>query len=522
MYDLIIRNGTVIDGTGGPRRRADVAVKGDRIVRVGATDGADGHRTGAAGGLVVAPGFVDVHNHSDGWVLKMPHLTFKTSQGFTTEALMVDGISYAPVTPATAPHWLHYLRSLNGLQFRDYTGWRSVSDYMALLDRRNVQNTIAHVPYANVRTMACGWGRAAPDDVQVNQMRREVRRGMEEGAVGVSTGIDYPFECFATTDEMVEVCEAMAPWGGLYVTHMRYKKGTMRALQEAVEIGRRAGVPVHISHLKGTSPQQVDEILSYVDRVACKEVDFSFDVYPYLPGSTMLSYLLPYEVWEEGPLNAVVKLTDPVLRERFEALLADYALGLDQIHIAWVGGKENTRYQGMKLQDYVAQTGKGTADALCDLLIEENLSVLLVFDQGEDRLVDAFLKHPKYMMGTDGIYFEGGVVHPRVYGSAARLIGPLVRDRRLFSLEEAVRKLSGYPAERFGLKDRGVIREGAFADIAVFDAERVADRATFREPHQPSEGVRYVIVNGVVVIAEGRPVEGLGERLPGRALRFKA
>jgi len=521
LYDLIIRNGTVIDGTGGPRRQADVAVKGDRIVRVGATDGADAHRTVDAGGLVVAPGFVDVHNHSDGWVLKMPHLTFKTSQGFTTEALMVDGISYAPVTPATAPHWLHYLRSLNGLQFRDYTGWRSISDYMALLDRRNVQNTIAHIPYANVRTMACGWGRAAPDDVQVNQMRREVRRGMEEGAVGVSTGIDYPFECFATTDEMVEVCEAMAPWGGLYVTHMRYKKGTMRALKEAVEIGRRAGVPVHISHLKGTSPQQVEEILSYVDRVACREVDFSFDVYPYLPGSTMLSYLLPYEVWEDGPLNAVVKLTDPVLRERFEALLADYALGLDQIHIAWVGGKENTRYQGMKLRDYVAQTGKGTADALCDLLIEENLAVLLVFDQGEDRLVDAFLQHPRYMMGTDGIYFEGGVVHPRVYGSATRLIGPLARDRGLFSLEEAVRKLSGYPAERFGLKDRGVIREGAFADIAVFDAERVADRATFREPHQPSEGMRYVIVNGVVVIAEGRPVEGLGEKLPGRALRFK-
>lgn len=521
MYDLIIRNGTVIDGTGGPRRLADVAVKGDRIVRVGGSDGMGAHHTVDAAGLIVAPGFVDVHNHSDGWLLKVPHLLPKTSQGFTTEALMVDGISYAPVTPATAPHWLHYLRSLNGLQFQDYTGWRSISDYMALLDRRNVQNTIPHIPYANVRTLACGWGRVAPDDVQVNQMRREVRKGMEEGAVGVSTGIDYPFECFATTEEIVEVCEAMAPWGGLYVTHMRYKKGTMRALKEAVEIGRRAGAPVHISHLKGTSPGEVDEILSYVDRVACKEVDFSFDVYPYQPGSTMLSYLLPYEVWEDGPLNAVSRLTDPVIRERFAALLANYALSLDQIHIAWVGSKDNTRYQGMKLREYVAQTGKETASALCDLLIEENLAVLLVFDQGEDRLVEPFLAHPKYMMGTDGIYFEGGAIHPRMYGSASRLVGPLVRDRRLFSLEEAVRKLSGYPAERFGLKDRGVIREGAFADLVVFDAELVTDRATYREPHQLSEGMRCVVVNGVVVLAEGRPVEGPGEALPGRALRFK-
>ncbi|MSS70071.1 MAG: D-aminoacylase [Candidatus Latescibacteria bacterium] len=521
MYDLIIRNGTVIDGTGGPRRKGDVAVKGDRIVRTGGSGETGGHRVIDAAGLVVAPGFVDVHNHSDGWVLKIPHLLSKTSQGFTTEALMVDGISYAPVTPTTAPHWLYYLRSLNGLQFQDYTGWRSISDYMALLDRRNVQNTIPHIPYANVRTLACGWGRAVPDDVQVNQMRQEVRKGMEEGAVGVSTGIDYPFECFSTTDEIVEVCEAMAPWGGLYVTHMRYKKGTMGALKEAVEIGRRAGVPVHISHLKGTSAGEVDEILSYVDNVASKEVDFSFDVYPYLPGSTMLSYLLPYEVWEGGPLNAAARLTDPVVRERFGALLDSYALKLDQIHIAWVGSKDNTRYQGMKLQEYVAQTGKGTADALCDLLIEEGLAVLLVFHQGEDRLVDAFLQHPKYMMGTDGIYFEGGAVHPRMYGSASRLIGPLVRDRKLFSLEEAVRKLSGYPSERFGLKDRGVIREGAFADLVVFDAEGVRDRATYGEPHQLSEGMRYVIVNGVVVLEEGKAVEGLGEKLPGRALRFK-
>jgi N-acyl-D-amino-acid deacylase len=194
---------------------------------------------------------------------------------------------------------------------------------------------------------------------------------------------------------------------------------------------------------------------------------------------------------------------------------------MGRIHIAWVGSKDNTRHQGMKLDAYVAQTGKGAVDALCDLLIEENLAVLLVFDQGDDRLVDAFLAHPKYLMGTDGIYFEGGVVHPRVYGSATRLIGPLVRDRRLFSLEDAVRKLSGYPAERFGLKDRGVIREGAFADLVVFDAARVTDRATFEDPHQHSEGVLHVIVNGTAVVADGRPAEGLGEKLPGRALKFK-
>jgi N-acyl-D-amino-acid deacylase len=342
---------------------------------------------------------------------------------------------------------------------------------------------------------------------------------MEEGAVGLSTGIDYPFQCFAEADEIVELCEAMAPRGGVYATHMRYKKGTMRALREAVEIGRRAGVPVHISHLKGATPAETEEILTYVDRVACREVDFSFDVYPYMPGSTMLSYLLPYDVWEGGLLEACPRLTDPVVREQFGALLAGYPL--ERIRIAWTGSRTNARFHGMSLTDYVEQTGKPAADALCDLLIEEHLAVLLVFDHGEDRRVDPFLAHPKFTLGTDGIYFEDGRVHPRVSGSATRIIGPLVRDRRLFTLEEAVRKLSGFPAERFGLKDRGILREGAFADLVVFDPERVTDRATYEDPHRLSEGIRHVAVNGTVILSEGEPVESPGRDLPGRALRFK-
>ncbi len=521
MYDLIIKNGTVIDGTGAPRRRADVGVSGERIVLVGDSDSLDGKNTIDARGMVVAPGFVDVHNHSDGWLLKIPNLLCKTSQGFTTEVLMVDGISYAPVSPATAPHWFLYLLALDGLQLSDYTGWRSISEYLTLLDRHNVQNVIAHIPYANVRSLAYGWGGGPPDDVQLNVMRQEVRKGMEEGAVGVSTGIDYIAQCFASTDEIVEVCEAMAPWNGLYVTHMRYKKGLMKALEEAVEIGRRAGMPVHISHLKGRSLEEADEILSYVDRVACREVDFSFDVYPYLPGSTMLNYLMPYEVWTEGPLAAFKKLADPGVRSRVSEVLSDHHTPHDQIIIAWVGSKQNARIQGMSLKEFVDCSGKNRTDALCDLLIDERLGVLLVFHHGDDRIVDPMLVHPKFMMGSDGVFFEDGLVHPRVYGSAPRLLGPLVRDRKLLSLEDAVRRLSGYPAERFGLKDRGVIREGAFADLVVFDPDTVTDRATYKDPHQFPEGIPYVAVNGTVIVSEGKAVENLGEELPGRMLKFK-
>ncbi len=519
MFDVLIRNGVIVDGMQTPRYQADVAIRDDRIVEIGtiAAD-AEARQVIDAAGKIVAPGFIDVHNHSDGWLLKVPHLVSKTSQGFTTEVIMADGISYAPVTRATANEWIYYLRALNALQLSEYSGWETLADYMALLDGANVQNSIPHIPYANLRTLACGWGRATPDDFQMRQMIAEVEKGMDAGAVGLSTGMDYVTQQFATTDELVEVCRAMAPQQGLYVSHVRYKKGTLAAVQEAVEIGRRAGVPVHISHFKGTSPADIETLLTYVDKVAVNEVDFSFDVYPYLPGSTMLNYLLPYEVWEDGPLGVIAKLREPHIRERFAQALA--FTPLDETFIAWVASKENAQHQGKTLADYVASTGLAPVDALSTLLIQEGLAVLLVFRLGDDRLIDAFLQHPCYMMGSDGIYHPDSVVHPRQYGSASRLLGPCVRDWQLFSLEDAVYKLSGHPAQRFGLKERGLLRPGYFADIVLFDAEQVHDQATYLEPHRTSTGVEMVMVNGVPIITGGEAVSDLPTPLPGRSLQF--
>jgi N-acyl-D-amino-acid deacylase len=520
-FDLIIRGGTVIDGTRAPRLRADVGVRGERIEAVGDLSAAESREVIHAEGRIVAPGFVDLHNHSDGWLLKRPHLAAKTTQGFTTEVLMADGISYAPVRQSNAAEWIYYLRSLNALRIDEYRDWESIADYLALIDRNNVQNAATHIPYANVRVNACGWGRCVPDDYQMREIRAAIRQGMDEGAVGLSTGLDYISECFSTTDELVEACAEMADRRGLYVTHIRYKKGHLPALREAVEIGRRAGVPVHISHLKGRDAAQGEQILEYIDRVARHEVDFSFDVYPYQPGSTMLNFLLPNEVWEDGPLAVLPKLTDPAIRERFSKGLEIYDLDLDQIHIAWTHSKENACHQGKLLSEYVLETGLPAADALCNLLIEERLAVLLVFNQGDDRLVEPFLKHDLYLMGSDGIYFDDGVIHPRMYGSAPRVLGPCVRDRKLFTLEEAVYKLSGGPARRFGLRDRGEIRKGAFADLVIFDAATVTDRATYSDPHQTGVGIEQVVVNGVPIVVDGAPRTEFQGHLPGRVLRYE-
>jgi len=520
-FDLLVRGCTVIDGTGQPGKQADVGVRGDRIADVGVLAGATAAHTIDATGLVVAPGFIDVHNHSDGWLLKIPHFASKTLQGFTTEVLMSDGISYAPVTPELAPQWLYYLRSLNGLVQHDYQGWQSIGDYLELLDHRTVQNVVAQVPYANVRVLALGWRHRRPDDTQLRRMRYEVRRGMDEGATGVSTGLDYVSQFFAKSDELAEVIAASAERRGVYVTHVRYKRGTLAGVREAVEIGRRAKVAVHISHLKGTSQREADELLAYIDNTAVHEVDFSFDIYPYLPGSSMLNSLLPYEVWEDGPLAVLGKLADPTVRRHFATQLADSALSLEHIRIAWLGSVDNQTLLGMSLADYARRNDKAVAEAICDLLIEENLAVTCVWHLGDDALVEPFLTHPKFMLGSDGIYFPQALTHPRQFGSATRIIGPWVRERRLFTLEEAIRKMTSIPAARFGLTDRGTIESGAFADLVVFNAATVSDQATFAEPQKLSTGIEHVIVNGTPIVAAGTPIDRFAGPLPGRALRYR-
>jgi N-acyl-D-amino-acid deacylase len=287
------------------------------------------------------------------------------------------------------------------------------------------------------------------------------------------------------------------------------------ALREAFEIGRRANVRVHISHLKGQSLGEVEQVLELLDE-ARKDVDLTFDSYPYQPGSTMLSYLLPNEVWEDGPLAALGKLNDPVIRERFSDGLDAYRLELDHIRIAWVLSKENSHLQGMLLSDYIAESGLSQSDALLNLLIDERLSVLLVFDEGDDELIEPFIKHDLFMLGTDGIYQQGGQVHPRVFGSVGRLLGALVRDKELISLEQAIHRMTGFSADRFRLRQRGQIKQGWFADITAFDPQEIIDRSTYEDPQQLTVGVKHVLVNGVPVYGNDGPIQN--ERPPGRAI----
>jgi N-acyl-D-amino-acid deacylase len=522
VFDLVLRGGEVIDGTGRPRFRADVGITGDRITALGDLTAAEARETRDVTARIVAPGFIDVHNHTDGWLLKQPDLDVKIRQGFTTELLMSDGIGYAPIDPITGPQWAYYLKCLNALRLDECHGWRTMAEYQARLDRRCLQNHLVQIPYANVRTLAAGFGRCVIDDLQRKLIHAEIRDALDAGATGISTGLDYISQWSATTEELADACKLMAARQGVYVSHIRYKHGLMPAVREVVEIGRRAGVPVHISHLKGGNEREIDELLNYIDTTARKEVDFTFEVYPYQPGSTMLNFILPYEVWDDGPTAAAGKLLRPEVQERFRRALLNYKLPIDRIHIAWLPSAENKRWQGKMLSEYVAAADRPMEQALAELLIEERLAVLLVFNEGDDLLTSRMLQHDLGMVGSDGIYFPDGVVHPRVTGTAPRILGRAVRDWKLFSLETAVHKLAGFAAKRFKVVDRGELAAGKFADVVVFDPHTVIDRGTYAEPHQAPIGIDLVVVNGAIAWSPAGVPKFSAGSYPGRALKFGA
>jgi N-acyl-D-amino-acid deacylase len=520
VFDVLIRGGEVIDGTQAPRFRADVGIVGDRIAAVGDLREATAGTVIDASGRIVCPGFIDVHNHSDGWLLKQPVFAAKLLQGFTTELLASDGIGYAPVDAVTAPQWIYYLRSLNGLRMDEYRGWESLGEFHQRFDRRTASNTLMQVPYGNVRSILCGFGRAPVDDLQRKLIAAEIRRGLADGATGLSTGLDYLTQGYTTTEELVAACQLVAEAGGVYVTHVRYKSGLRNAVHEALEIGRQSGVAVHISHLKGLGPGDIEAVLGAID-AAAGEVDITFDSYPYQPGSTMLNSLLPLDVWDDGPLAVLGKLTDPAVRLRFRRTLDAHRLSVDKIHIAWVAGAENKIHQGKFLSEYAAAVGLPVEEALLRLLIEERLAVLLVFHEGDEANMRPFLAHPRSMVGSDGIYFPDGVIHPRVTSTAPRVLGRAVREWKLLSLEEVVYKLSGFAAQRFGATQRGTLAPETFADVVVFDPHSVNDQGTFAEPHRPPVGIDHVLVNGTVVVSQGQIAIADADPLPGRALRYR-
>jgi N-acyl-D-amino-acid deacylase len=514
MFDLLIRNGRVVDGTGLPWFRADVAISGDRITAVGRLDTAAAKRTLDVTGKIVCPGFVDAHVHGDLALLADPLHEPAVRQGVTTYVLGQDGVAFAPGSPDTQQYMRQYTAGFNGNFPTPGKEWHSVADYLSLFDRACAINICTLIPNGNVRMEVMGLDPRKPTADELKAMRRIVREAMEQGAVGLSSGLDYVPSLYADEDELSELCSEIAPFGGVYVTHMRgyNPQKAPAALAEVFNVGRRVGCGVHVSHFNCLAEQTAP----LLDAARASGVDVTFDLYCYLYGSTIVAMLtLPPAILEGGIDATLKRLEDPAVRKALEPAFASPRFPIETMRLASIPSDRYRHLEGMGLVAAAESAGRSLVDFVCDLLIATNLAagcVIRHFAQRQESDILAFMRHPLMMAGSDGIYV-GGHPHPRGTGCFARYLGHHVGAGD-WSLEEAVMKCAYHTARRFGLKDRGLIREGMAADVVVFDPATIADRSNFATGRELAVGVEHVVVNGEPVLLHGmrtaaRPGRGL-------------
>jgi N-acyl-D-amino-acid deacylase len=523
--DLLVTGGSVVDGSGAPAQAGTVAsVDGRLHLGDAAWRPAHAARTLDARGMVVAPGFIDLHSHSGLVILADPRHEPKVRQGVTTEVIGVDGNGYAPFPDRDdLAAFVDLNAGLDGRPEVDYD-WDTVASYIGRYDRGQAVNVAVVIGNSALRIGAIGWDDAAADDRSLANMRAMLREALEEGAFGVSSGLDYPPGSYASTDELAALTAEAAMAGGFYHTHVRYALGDrfLDPFREAIEIGRRAEGPVHLTHFyhRQTHPGGPEQLLALVDDARDAGMDVTFDTYPYEWASTRLLIQLPQWVQEGGPAMLKERLADRPVRDRLRTELgargAAYtgSAGWADLRLGAFTQPGNLRWESRTLAEVMQETGRDPVDAICDLLLSENLGVAQVTSGPWSETLPHFVRHPVGMVGTDST-FLGEKPSPRTYGSFPRILGQFVRDEQVLSLEEAIRKMTGAPATRLGLTDRGLLRDGFRADLVVFDPARVRSNATYDEPRRFPDGIEYVAVNGELVVDGGAHTGAL----PGRALR---
>ncbi|MEU8948287.1 D-aminoacylase [Streptomyces sp. NPDC048489] len=540
MMDLVIRDAEVVDGTAGPSYRADVGIEGGRITTVLKEGAAAGclrpvaRRVLDAEGLVLAPGFIDMHAHSDLALLRDPEHTAKAAQGVTLEVIGQDGLSYAPVDDRTLAEVRRAITGWNGYGEDIDFGWRSVGEYLDRLDHgfggEGIAVNAAYlIPQGTVRMLAVGWEDRPATDRELDRMRRLVADGLREGAVGMSSGLTYTPGMYAPDAELTELCRVVAAHGGYYCPHHRsYGAGALEAYEEMVALTRAAGCPLHLAHATmnfGVNEGRAPELLALLDRALAEGADISLDTYPYTPGCTTLVAMLPSWAGEGGPEAVLARLADGATAERIrhhmEVVGADGCHGVpiewDTIEISGVTDPVLAEYVGSTVRQSADRLGEEPWTTARRLLLDDRLGATILQHVGHEENVRAIMRHRVHTGGSDGI-LRGDKPHPRAYGTFPQYLGRYVRELGVLSLEECVAHLTGRPAARLRLPDRGLVREGYRADLVLFDPATVAAGSTFEAPRTLPTGIPHVLVDGRFVIEDGRRTGVLA----GRAVRRTA
>lgn len=519
MLDLLIKNGLIIDGSGSPGFYGAITVSGDTLsLHRGDVSQMEKNTRKVldATGRVVSPGFIDVHAHSALMILSDPNHYAKVHQGVTTELYGIDGNSYAPFRNQRDLDWFITMNSgLEGAP--DITAdWLTVAEYMNNYDRKVAVNVVYIVGNSPIRISAMGWHDRKPTGKEMKDQKALIREAMEEGAVGISTGLDYPPGSYADTDELVELSKEVTKLGGFYHTHVRYDLGDQHLdpFKEAIEIGKRSDVPIHITHLMGNWHFKSSQAhLDLVERSRDEGMDVTFDCFPYPYGGTRLIYYLPHWTQDGGPVKLVERIKSTEVRQQIRKEI-EHRFEWDRIWLTYFKHSHNKKYEGRSIADICEMRKQGVTDTICDLLVEENLRISWHVDNLDPESLPDFVAHPLQMVGSDALLL-GDFPLPMMYGTFPIILARYVKRERKMSLPEAIRKMTSYPAQRLGIPDRGLLRDGMKADIVVFDADNIEALSTRYKPHQPSTGIDYVINNGQIVVDHGTHTNAL----PGRALR---
>lgn len=532
--DLVLRDARVADGTGGASYRADVGVTEGRISRIlreGEGPRLSGARVVEAAGLVLAPGFVDMHAHSDLALLRDPDHSAKAAQGVTLEVIGQDGLSYAPVDDPALAEVRRAIAGWNGGGPGDPSvdfDWRTVGEYLDRLDHgfdgQGIAVNAAYlVPQGTVRMLAVGWDDRPASGAELDRMRQLVAEGMEQGAVGMSSGLTYTPGMYADDAELTELCRVVARYGGYYCPHHRsYGAGALQAYEEMVTLSRTAGCALHLAHATmnfAENEGRAAELLALLDRALEAGADISLDTYPYTPGATTLVAMLPSWASEGGPDATLARLQDRAEAERIRYALevtgSDGCHGVpiewDTIEISGVSAPGLGALVGRTVAESAARAGEEPWTTARRLLVEDGLGSTILQHVGHEENVRRIMRHRVHTGGSDGI-LQGAKPHPRAYGTFPRYLGHYVRELGVLTLEECVARLTGRPAARLRLPDRGLVREGYRADLVLFDPETVAAGATFAAPRTLPTGIPYVLIDGRFVIDGARRTDVLAGR----------
>jgi N-acyl-D-amino-acid deacylase len=514
--DLLIKNGTVFDGTGAEPFEADIGVAGDKIAFIDKNSKfkiQNSKKFIDAKGLAVAPGFIDTHAHSEFALLADPRAEGKLSQGITTEINGNCGLSAAPLYGEAFEHREKDLKEL-GIKER----WSTLEEYFRILEGRGIAlNFVTLAGHGNIRASVVGYKDRKPTAFELKKMRALLQKTIDAGAIGLSTGLIYPPGIYSDTDELVSLAKSFSKDRLIYTSHMRSEgKGLIESIKEIIRIAKEADIRVHISHVKTSGKEnwdKIDEAISLINSAREKGLKVTCDRYPYTASSTDLDTILPSWTYEGGAEEELRRLKSPSVLEKIKKEILHGHPDNDywtKVSVSSVSSQKNKWMEGKTLSYISRKINKSPVDALFKILIEEKLRAGAIFSTMSEDNLRRFLSLPYATIGSDssarsmsGITYDGKP-HPRGFGSFPRFLGKYVRDEGLMNMSEAIHKITMLPAKTFGINERGVLKKGAFADIVVFDTGKIIDRATFDKPFLKSEGIHYVVVNGVPAVWKGK------------------